>query len=161
MVVVDSLNGQDLNRAGDDLNRLVHELARIGENHRLARSARLCVGELDDYSLKIKSYFGKNPKIGKISKIGENSEFGKIFRIGKNLKLGKIGQSGENLQNRVNPKSGKFLKLVKFLTPGKSKIGEILKIGNFLCTSTHVIWLGQSSRHSQIAPLSIVHHVDD
>jgi hypothetical protein len=99
MVVVDSLNGQDLNRAGDDLNRLVHELARIGENHRLARSARLCVGELDDYSLKIRNYFGKNPKYGKIwgnFKIGDNSEFGKIFRIGKNPKV------GENLQNRVN-----------------------------------------------------------
>ena len=55
MVVVDSLNRQDLNRAGDDLNRLVHELARIGENHGLAWSTGLCVGELDDYSLKIRN----------------------------------------------------------------------------------------------------------
>jgi len=74
MVVVDSLNGKNLDRAGDDLNRLIHELARIGENDGLTRSVGLGVCELDDYS---------------------------------------------------------------------------------------VIWLGQSRSHSQIAPLSIVHHVDD
>ena len=56
MVVVDSLNGEDLDRACDNLNRLIHELARISEDHGLPRSIGLGVCELDDYSLEI-SFF--------------------------------------------------------------------------------------------------------
>lgn len=52
MVVVDSLNGQNLDWACDDLNRLVHELARIGEDHCLSRSAGFRISKLDDDSLE-------------------------------------------------------------------------------------------------------------
>jgi len=51
MVVVDSLNGQNLDWACDDLNRLVHELARIGEDHCLSRSAGFRISKLDDDSV--------------------------------------------------------------------------------------------------------------
>ena len=52
-MVVDSLNGEDLDRACDNLNRLIHELTRVGENDGLPRSVGLGVCELDDYTLEI------------------------------------------------------------------------------------------------------------